>query len=34
VERAAEPEPEAGWFEAKGGGEPVPIYLAARCRRD
>lgn len=32
VERVAEPEPEAGWFESKGGGEPVPLYLVVRCR--
>jgi 2-polyprenyl-3-methyl-5-hydroxy-6-metoxy-1,4-benzoquinol methylase len=33
VERVAEPEPERGWFEAKGGGEPVPLYFVVRCRR-
>jgi SAM-dependent methyltransferase len=33
VERVAEPEPEAGWFEAKGGGEAVPLYLVVRCGR-
>jgi 2-polyprenyl-3-methyl-5-hydroxy-6-metoxy-1,4-benzoquinol methylase len=33
VERVAEPEPEAGWFESKGGSEAVPLYLVVRCRR-
>lgn len=33
VERVVEPEPEASWFEAKGGGEPVPLYLVVRCFR-
>jgi SAM-dependent methyltransferase len=33
IEHVSEPEPEAGWFEAKGGGEPVPLYLVVRCRR-
>jgi 2-polyprenyl-3-methyl-5-hydroxy-6-metoxy-1,4-benzoquinol methylase len=34
VERVAEPEPEPGWFESKGGGnEAVPLYLVVACRR-
>ncbi len=33
VERIAEPEPEPGWYESKGGGEAVPLYLVVRCRR-
>lgn len=33
VDRTAEPEPEPGWYESKGGNEPVPVYLVVRCRR-
>jgi SAM-dependent methyltransferase len=33
IERVSEPEPEAGWFEDKGGGEAVPLYLVVRCLR-
>jgi SAM-dependent methyltransferase len=33
IDHVSEPEPEAGWFEAKGGSEPVPLYLVVRCRR-
>lgn len=33
VERIAEPVPEAGWYESKGGSEAVPVYLVVRCRR-
>jgi SAM-dependent methyltransferase len=33
IERITEPEPEPGWFEAKGGDEAVPLYLVVRCTR-
>jgi ubiquinone/menaquinone biosynthesis C-methylase UbiE len=33
VERLAEPGLPAGWAEARPGADPVPVFLAARCRR-